>query len=70
MAEFSPAKADMDRLVLNYLIVEGYKDAAEQFLRESGQAPVVDLSAVEIRMKVRLRGTTSDACLFSSYIRA
>ena len=29
-------RQDMNKLVLNYLIVEGYKDAVEKFIKESG----------------------------------
>ena len=43
---------DLNRLVMNYLVVEGYKGAAELFLKESGERPTVDLEAVESRMRV------------------
>ena len=30
------SKQDMNKLVMNYLVIEGVKDAAEQFALESG----------------------------------
>ena len=30
------SKQDMNKLVMNYLVIEGFKDAAEQFALESG----------------------------------
>ena len=44
---------ELDKLVMNYLIVEGYKDAAEAFGDECGVTADVDLEAVANRMKVR-----------------
>lgn len=38
---------------MNYLVVEGYKDAAEQFSTESGLAPTVDLQSIQERMDIR-----------------
>lgn len=38
---------------MNYLVVEGYKDAAEQFSVESGLAPTVDLQSIQERMDIR-----------------
>lgn len=29
-------RQDMNKLVLNYLIIEGYKDAVEKFIKETG----------------------------------
>jgi len=46
-------KEDLNKLVMNYLVVEGYKDVAETFRRESGTDPEVDLNAMEERMKIR-----------------
>jgi hypothetical protein len=36
-------KEDMNRVVMNFLVTEGYVDAARVFERESGTAPGVDL---------------------------
>lgn len=44
---------DLNQLVMNYLVVEGYKDAAEQFSSESGLAPTVDLQSIQERMDIR-----------------
>lgn len=44
---------DLNQLVMNYLVVEGYKDAAEQFSTESGLAPTVDLQSIQERMDIR-----------------
>ena len=41
------------QLVMNYLIVEGYRDAAERFLQESGTEPKVDLRTIEERVAIR-----------------
>lgn len=38
---------------MNYLVVEGYKDAAEQFSLESGLEPTVDLQSIQERMDIR-----------------
>lgn len=41
------------QLVMNYLIVEGYRDAAENFFEESGTEPKVDLQTIEERVAIR-----------------
>ncbi|KAF7721790.1 Glucose-induced degradation complex subunit [Apophysomyces ossiformis] len=38
---------------MNYLVIEGYKDAAEQFSLESGLSPSVDLESIQERMEIR-----------------
>lgn len=43
----------MNRLIMNYLVVEGYKDAAELFSAEAGIAPPSDLGAIQDRMEIR-----------------
>ena len=45
--------SDLNRLVLNYLVIEGFKDAAEEFCAETGMTPPTDLSSIEARMRVR-----------------
>jgi len=47
------AGRDMNRLIMNYLVVEGYKDAAELFSAEAGIAPPNDLGAIQDRMEIR-----------------
>ncbi|TPX41295.1 hypothetical protein SeMB42_g05317 [Synchytrium endobioticum] len=46
-------KNDLNRLVMNYLVIEGYKDAAEKFAAESGLPPSIDLAHIEERMNIR-----------------
>ena len=46
-------KNDMNKLVMNYLVIQGYKDAAEKFAREANIPPNVDLSTIQDRMNVR-----------------
>lgn len=41
------------QLVMNYLIVEGYRDAAENFVEESGTEAKVDLATIEERVAIR-----------------
>ena len=38
---------------MNYLVIEGYKDAAEKFSAESGLDPTVDLVSIQDRMEIR-----------------
>lgn len=45
-------KQQINRMVMNYMVVEGYKDAAEHFSQEAGVEPSIDLAAVEHRMQV------------------
>jgi hypothetical protein len=43
----------MNKLVLNYLIIEGYKNAAEKFMRETGISIIYDKDLLEKRMFIR-----------------
>lgn len=45
--------SDLNKLIMNYLIIEGYKDAAEKFSQESGAKPPVNLESIQNRMVVR-----------------
>lgn len=36
MSQIQPSRDVLNKVVLNYLIVEGYKDAAVKFKKESG----------------------------------
>jgi len=47
------SKADLNKLVMNYLVIEGYKDAAEKFQQESGTDPAIDLASISDRMAIR-----------------
>lgn len=44
---------DVNKLILNYLIIEGYMDAAEKFAEESGLQPTVELASIRDRMVIR-----------------
>lgn len=46
-------RADMNRLIMNYLVTEGFKEAAEKFQMESGIKPSVDLDTLDDRIKIR-----------------
>ncbi|XP_064634687.1 glucose-induced degradation protein 8 homolog isoform X2 [Lineus longissimus] len=46
-------RADMNRLIMNYLVTEGFKEAAEKFRMESGIQPTVDLDTLDERIKIR-----------------
>lgn len=55
---------DLNKLIMNYLIIEGYKDAAEKFSHESGAKPPVNLESIQDRMIVRTaiqRGNIEEA---------
>lgn len=43
----------MNKLVMNYLSTEGYKEAAEQFAAETGVRSPMDFETIEARMRVR-----------------
>eukprot|EP01103_Thecamoeba_quadrilineata_P018151 TRINITY_DN6769_c0_g1_i1.p1 TRINITY_DN6769_c0_g1~~TRINITY_DN6769_c0_g1_i1.p1 ORF type:complete len:258 (-),score=77.73 TRINITY_DN6769_c0_g1_i1:49-822(-) len=47
-------RKNINELIMNYLIVEGYKDAAEKFQKESGTNPGIDLESIKERMAIRL----------------
>nr|XP_043620973.1 protein GID8 homolog [Erigeron canadensis] len=46
-------KEDMNKLVMNFLVTEGYVDAAEKFRKESGTEPDIDLGTITDRMAVK-----------------
>jgi len=52
-AELKICKSDLNKLVMNYLVIEGYKDAAERFQQESGTDPGIDLNSISDRMAIR-----------------
>lgn len=47
------ARSNMNKLVMNYLVTEGFKEAAEKFQQESGIAPSVNLHSLDDRMRIR-----------------
>ncbi|MBA0695379.1 hypothetical protein Goari_002007, partial [Gossypium aridum] len=46
-------KEDMNKLVMNFLVTEGYVEAAEKFRMESGTKPDIDLATISDRMAVK-----------------
>jgi hypothetical protein len=49
---------------MDYLVIEGFKSAAEEFSREAGLAAPVDLESIESRMNIRealQRGDVTEA---------
>ncbi len=53
LAQVAVSKDDMNRLVMDFLVTEGYVDAARAFQGESGAAPGVDLGEIAGRMEIR-----------------
>ncbi|KAI5692422.1 hypothetical protein M8J77_020934, partial [Diaphorina citri] len=46
-------RSDMNKLIMNYLVTEGFKEAAEKFQQESGITPSLDLNTMENRIMIR-----------------
>lgn len=46
-------RADLNRLIMNYLVTEGFKEAAEKFRLESGAPCPVDLDSLDERIRIR-----------------
>ncbi|KAG6862396.1 hypothetical protein C0995_011836 [Termitomyces sp. Mi166 len=62
--EVQVTKSDLNRLIMDYLVIEGYKRAAEEFSQEADIAPPVDFESIESRMNIRealQRGDIDDA---------
>ncbi len=53
MAKLRINRREMNKIVLNYLIIEGYKDAVEKFVKETGIEAEYDRGLLDRRMKVR-----------------
>lgn len=49
--EFS--SVSMNKLIMNYLVTEGFKEAAEKFQVESGVGPSVELNSLDDRIEIR-----------------
>jgi len=45
-------RLEVNKLIMNYLVTEGFKDAAEKFQLESGTEPGVDLQTLDQRIKI------------------
>ncbi|GFR75667.1 glucose-induced degradation protein 8 homolog [Elysia marginata] len=46
-------RTDMNKLIMNYLVTEGFKEAAEKFGSESGVEPSVNLDCLDDRIRIR-----------------
>ncbi|KAK3727700.1 hypothetical protein RRG08_032657 [Elysia crispata] len=46
-------RTDMNKLIMNYLVTEGFKEAAEKFSAESGVEPSVNLDSLDDRIRIR-----------------
>uniref|UniRef100_A0A336MT85 CSON006270 protein n=1 Tax=Culicoides sonorensis TaxID=179676 RepID=A0A336MT85_CULSO len=53
LEQFELKQVDVNKLIMNYLITEGFKEAAEKFQAESGVEPDVDLSSLDNRILIR-----------------
>ncbi|KAI8097404.1 CTLH/CRA C-terminal to lish motif domain-containing protein [Halteromyces radiatus] len=53
LAKVVVEKQTLNQLIMNYLVIEGYMEAAEQFSRESGLSPCVDLQSIQERREIR-----------------
>ena len=56
--------SDLNRLIMDYLVIEGYRSAAEEFCQEANITPPVDFESIETRMDIRealQRGDIEDA---------
>lgn len=45
-------RSEVNKLIMNYLVTEGFKDAAEKFQLESGTEPGIDLGTLDQRIKI------------------
>ncbi|XP_073134483.1 protein GID8 homolog isoform X1 [Henckelia pumila] len=53
LSDVKVRKEDMNKLVMNFLVTEGYVEAAEKFRMESGTEPEIDLATITDRMAVK-----------------
>jgi len=53
LQDFKVDRVEMNKLVMNYLVQEGFKDAAERFRLESGVDPGPQLDLLDDRIKIR-----------------
>ncbi|XP_061389376.1 glucose-induced degradation protein 8 homolog [Musca vetustissima] len=54
LEQFPFKQADMNRLIMNYLVTEGFKEAAEKFQVEAGlMEPSVELNSLDDRILIR-----------------
>jgi len=53
LKDFYIKQDDLNKLIMDYLVNEGFKEAAEKFQEESGIEPDVDLSTLDNRILIR-----------------
>ncbi|EGC39326.1 hypothetical protein DICPUDRAFT_52718 [Dictyostelium purpureum] len=53
LSEVNISKQDLNKLVMNFLVIEGYQEAAAKFQEESGTSSIVDLNSIADRMAIR-----------------
>ena len=53
LSKIKVSREDMNKLVLNYLIIEGYKDAVVKFIKETNLQCDYDENLLDKRMKIR-----------------
>ncbi|KAG9715911.1 hypothetical protein KCU73_g15773, partial [Aureobasidium melanogenum] len=58
--EVKPSKADLNFLIMDYLINEGYPDAAMNFAKEASIVPSADGEAIQERVDIRNAIHTGD----------
>ncbi|KAH8120286.1 CTLH/CRA C-terminal to lish motif domain-containing protein [Phellopilus nigrolimitatus] len=51
--EVQVTKNDLNRLIMDYLVIEGYKSAAEEFSKEADLATPIDFQSIEDRTNIR-----------------
>ncbi|XP_017771341.1 PREDICTED: glucose-induced degradation protein 8 homolog [Nicrophorus vespilloides] len=60
-------RSSMNKLIMNYLVTEGFKEAAEKFQQESGVGPTVELNSLDDRIRIRdaiINGRVQEATAF------
>ncbi|OMJ13262.1 Glucose-induced degradation protein 8-like protein [Smittium culicis] len=53
LKETDVTKDDINKLIMEYLVIEGYKDAAEQFIDETGVNTPINLDYINERMQIK-----------------
>ena len=52
-ADYGDLKSDLNAVIMDYLISEGYPDAAQKFAIEANIKPMMDVEEVEDRVAIR-----------------
>ncbi|KAK2722191.1 hypothetical protein QYM36_002670 [Artemia franciscana] len=47
------SRNDINNVIMDYLCIEGFKDAAEKFAAESGLKPTIELDSMDERIRVK-----------------